>query len=55
MCPSRPPKSLPIQFSEEELQAEFESAVAEFKKFNQEYDEKRVREQVSVEALRTPS
>ncbi|KAL3686786.1 hypothetical protein R1sor_013095 [Riccia sorocarpa] len=34
-----------LQYTEEELNSEIESAIAEFNSYNQEYDEKRVREQ----------
>ncbi|KAL3686763.1 hypothetical protein R1sor_013072 [Riccia sorocarpa] len=34
-----------LQYSEEELNSEIENAIAEFKRYNQEYDEKRIREQ----------
>lgn len=36
-----------LQFSTEELVKEVENSIAEFKKHNQEYDEERVKEQVS--------
>ncbi|CAI7792483.1 unnamed protein product [Closterium sp. NIES-53] len=36
-----------LQFSEEELEAEVASAEAEFKRFNQEFDGKRIREQAA--------
>lgn len=37
-----------LQFSTEELVKEVENSIAEFKRHKQEYDEERVREQVSV-------
>lgn len=36
-----------LQFSTEELVKEVENSIAEFKKHNQEYEEERVKEQVS--------
>ncbi|KAG6556847.1 hypothetical protein Mapa_001794 [Marchantia paleacea] len=36
-----------LQYTEDELNAEVENAIAEFKRYNQEYDEKRVREQAA--------
>lgn len=37
-----------LQFSTEELVKEVENSVAEFKRHNQDYDEERVKEQVSI-------
>lgn len=37
-----------LQFSTEELVKEVENSVAEFKRQNQDYDEERVKEQVSI-------
>ncbi|BBN08068.1 trigger factor [Marchantia polymorpha subsp. ruderalis] len=36
-----------LQYTEEELNAEIETAIEEFKRYNQEYDEKRVKEQAA--------
>jgi competence protein ComGF len=35
-----------VKVSKEELETEVENAIAEFKRYNQEYDEERVKEQV---------
>jgi hypothetical protein len=35
-----------VKVSNEELETEVENAIAEFKRYNQEYDEERVKEQV---------
>lgn len=37
-----------LQFSTEELVKEVENSIAEFKRQNQDYDEERVKEQVSI-------
>lgn len=37
-----------LQFSTEELVKEVKNSIAEFKRHNQEYDEERVKEQVST-------